>query len=136
MKNTTHGFVNQILLCLLVTIGFGGSIGVGTVWMRHQISATAKRNGELATEFKRLERLIDEKKTVIETEQAPDKLRTLNSVMRLGLVPMNEVPVWLVTENTTQRMAARANRDVLGDYVTTDRALPTAPPIAFKLAQR
>ena len=131
MKNTSHGFVNQILVCVLVTIGFGGSIGLGTVWMRHQISETANRNRELAAELKRIERLIDEKQTIIETEQAPAKLRALNDHMRLGLVLMNEVPVHLVSENITERMAARVHREIF-----TDRAPAAAPPIAIKIAQR
>ena len=131
MKNTTHGFANQILLCVLITIGCGGSLGLGTVWMRHQISATANRNRELAAELKRVERLIDEKQTVIETEQAPAKLRALNENMALGLVLMNEVPVYLVTEKVTERMAARAHREIF-----TDRAAPAAPPISVAIAQR
>lgn len=130
MKNSSPGFVNQLLVCLLVTIGVGGSVGLGTVWMRHQLSTTANRNRELAAELRRLERLIDERKTVIETEQAPDKLRALNASLRLGLVPMNEVHVHLVTESTTDRLVSRANRALL-----TDRAAPAAAPIAFTLAQ-
>jgi hypothetical protein len=131
MKKTSHGFANQILLCVLVTIGVGGTAGLGTVWMRHQISETANRNRVLAAELKRIERLIDEKQTVIETEQAPAKLRALNENMHLGLVLMNEVPVMLVTENITERMAARAHREII-----TDRAAPAAPPISLQIAQR
>jgi hypothetical protein len=131
MNYNSRGFVNQVLLCVLVTIGFGGSIGLGTVWTRHRISETANRNRELAAELKRIERLIDEKQTVIETEQAPAKLRALNDNMSLGLVLMNEVPVQTVTVNVTERMAARAHREIF-----TDRAPAATPPIAFKIAQR
>ncbi len=131
MKISSRGFVNQLLVGVLVTIGFGGTLGLGTVWMRHRISETANRNRELAAELKRIERLIDEKGTVIETEQAPAKLRALNEAMRLGLVLVNEVPVVLVTENVTERMAARAHREFFAD-----RGAPPAPPITFKLAQR
>jgi hypothetical protein len=127
MKKNSHAFVNQLLLCLLVTIGFGGSIGLGTVWMRHQISTTANANRALAAEYARIERLIDEKKTIIETEQSPDKLRTLNATMNLGLVDMTKIEVVHVTESTTDRMAAR-----LYDGRDTDRA-PAA--IRFVVAQ-
>jgi hypothetical protein len=131
MKKNSAAFVNQLLVCLLVTIGFGGSIGLGTVWMRHQISVTANANRALAAEFSRVERLIDEKKTVIETEQAPDKLRMLNVAMHLGLVPFSEVPVTHVPDNTTERLVRRAAALALD----TDRAVPAAAPIAFKVAQ-
>ena len=129
MKNDASAFVNQLLVCLLVTIGVGGSIGVGTVWMRHQISATARVNRELAAELARLERLIDEKKTIIETEQAPGKLRGLNVAMQLGLVPMNEITVLHVTENVVERLARRTNRDLFTD------AAGRPAPITFTIAQ-
>lgn len=130
MKNNSRAFANQLLLGLLVTIAFGGSIGLGTVWMRLQISTTANANRALKADWERIERLIDEKKTIIETEQSPDKLRALNAAMRLGLVPMNEVNVVHVTDNTTDRLAARVAREDAGD-----RAGPRPAPIAFKIAQ-
>ncbi|MSU49980.1 MAG: hypothetical protein EXS37_12990 [Opitutus sp.] len=130
MKNTSCASVHPLLLCALVTIGFGGSIAIGTVLMRHQISTTANVNRSLKSDWERIERLVDGKKTVVETELAPDKLRELNSSMRLGLVPMNEVSVVHVTDNTTARLAARAARDD-----STDRAGARAAPIAFRIAQ-
>jgi hypothetical protein len=126
MKTNSRAFVNHVLLGLLVTIGFGGSVGLGTVWMRHQISTTANANRLLAAEYTRIERLIDEKKTIIETEQSPDKLRTLNAAMNLGLVDMTQIQVVHVTENTTDRIAAR-----LYDVRDTDRA---PAPIRFTVA--
>ncbi len=131
MKNNSSAFVHQIVLCVLVTFAVAGSTGLGTVWMRHQISTTANANRLLAGELARIERLIDEKKTIIETEQAPDKLRALNASMRLGLVPMNEVHVEHVTENTADRLAQRAGRE----WISPDRAAPQ-PAVFIKFAQR
>lgn len=130
MKNNSQAFVNQLLVCLLVTIGFGGSIGLGTVWMRHQISTTARANRDLLAEITRLSRLIDEKTTLIESEQRPDELRRLNAEMRLGLVLKNEIPIEHVAEDPVQRLAARAHRNLL-----TDRAAEPAA-IVIKFAQR
>ena len=129
MKQAPSAFANQLLLCLLVTICVGGSIGLWTVWMRHQISVTAKTNRGLAVEFARLERLLDEKRTLAETEQAPDKLRALNTMMGLGLVPMNQIPVLHVTENVADRLARRTNRDLLTD------AAARPGVITFEVAQ-
>jgi hypothetical protein len=129
MKNNPSAFVNQLLVCLLVTICFGGSIGVGTVWMRHQISVTARLNRDLAAEIGRIERLVDEQKTTIETEQAPDKLRGLNAALQLGLVPMSEIPVVHVTENVADRLAFRSNQGLFAD------AAVRRAPITFTLAQ-
>ncbi|MBI5688506.1 MAG: hypothetical protein HZC55_00305 [Verrucomicrobia bacterium] len=129
MKKDSSAFANQLLVGLIVAICFGGSIGLGTVWMRHQISVTAKDNRDLAAQIARLERLIDEKKTIIETEQAPDKLRTLNVTLGLGLVPMTQIPVEHVTENVVERMARLAHRDLF-----TDAAARPAP-VTFRIAQ-
>ena len=128
MKKTPTAFANQLLLCVLVTFCTGGSIGLAAVWLRHQVSVTAKSNRDLAAEVARLERLIDEQKTLIETEQAPDKLRGLNASMRLGLVPMSELPVLQVTENVIERMARRAGRTPAGD------AARPAGTVTFRLA--
>jgi len=130
MKKNPSAFANQLLLCALVTLCTGGSIGLGTVWMRHQISVTAKVNRELGAEIARLERLFDEQKTIIETEQAPDKLRSLNTALQLGLVPMSEIPVRHVADNVVERMARRANRDLFTD------AVARSAPITFRIAQR
>lgn len=130
MKTNSSAFVHQLVLCLLVTFAVAGSTGLGTVWMRHQISTTANTNRLLAAELTRIERLIDEKKTMIETEQAPEKLRALNTGMRLGLVPMSEVHVEHVTENTADRLARRAGR-----FLETDRAA-AQPPVSIQFALR
>jgi hypothetical protein len=129
MKRNPSAFANQLLLCVLVTVCTGGSIGLGTVWMRHQISVTAKLNRDLGAEIARLERLLDEQKTIIETEQAPDRLRALNTTLRLGLVPMSEIPVLHVPDNVVERMARRANRELFTD--TAERAVP----VTFRIAQ-
>ena len=126
MRKDTSAFVNQLLVWLLVTIGLGGSAGLVTVWMRHQISATAKANRDLAAQLARYDRLIDETRTQIETEQASDKLRHLNTALGLGLVPMNQIPVVHVTDNVVERLARRANAGVLSDG-------PAAAPVRVSL---
>ena len=46
-KHVPHAFVNQLLVYALVLIGFGGSMGMGAVWLRHQMSVTAEANRRL-----------------------------------------------------------------------------------------
>ena len=128
MKKTPSAFANQLLLCVLLAFCTGGSIGLAAVWLRHQVSVTARANRDLAAEVARLERLIDERKTLVETEQAPGKLRGLNASLRLGLVPMSDLPVLQVTDNVIERMARRA---ASGPLIET--AAPPAP-VTFRLA--
>ncbi len=110
MRRNSQAFVNQLLVCLLVTMTFGGTIGLSTVWMRHQISLTAKANRAIAAEINEVNRKSDALEALIRTEQRPELLRQLNRSMGLGLVLMNEVPIEHVTENVNQQMVERANR--------------------------
>jgi hypothetical protein len=129
MKKNSQAFVNQLLVCLLVTITFGGSLGLGTVWVRHQMSVTAKANRALLAEISEVNRRSDDIEAHIRSEQRPELLRQLNLEFRLGLAPMNEVPVVHITENVTRRMVERANRWSYPEESGLD-------PITFKVAQR
>jgi hypothetical protein len=129
MQKNSQAFVNQLLVCLLVTIGFGGTIGLGTVWMRHQIAVTANTNRLLATKIDDVERKIEEMTTLLETEKRPEVLRQLNQEFRLSLVRIDEVPVTAAGTNPA-RMAQRSAK-ALGAG-TTEQA---EQPISFKLAQ-
>ena len=129
MKKNSRAFVNQLLICLLVMMTVSGSIGLGTVWLRHQNSLTAKANSALVARIAEVERRNDEMKTLIQSEQSPQILRRRNVEMRLGLAPMSEQPIVLVTENVTDRMVERANRGLFSDA-------PAAPVVTLKLALR
>lgn len=130
MKKNSQAFVNQLLVCLLVTIGFGGTIGLGTVWMRHQISVTANANRLLAAKIDEVERRIEEMTTRLETEKRPEVLRQLNSQFRVGLVRIDEVPVVNVTANPA-RLAERSDR--ASGAIPLERV---APPLVVKFAQQ
>lgn len=104
-----------------------GSIGVGTVWLRHQNSLTAKANSALVARFAEVERRNDEMKTLIQGEMRPDLLRRRNIEMGLGIVPMNELRIISVRENITDRMVERANRGLFTDT-------PAAPVVTLKFA--
>lgn len=128
MKKDSSAFVNQLVICVLVSMTLGGSIGLGTVWLRHQNSLTAKANTALVARIAAVERRSDEMKTLIQGEMRPELLRRRNVEMGLGLVPMNELPIVQVTENITDRMAERANRGLFTD-------VPVVPVVTVKLAQ-
>ncbi len=128
MKTTdTHAFVNQFLVWLLVAFTGTGSLGLGLVWMRHQISATANANRKLETRIADVQRHIDETTTKIEGEQSSDVLRRRNAEWHLGLAPRAETQLVHVTEDPVLRLAQRANRDLF-----TDRAVS----VSFQLAAK
>jgi hypothetical protein len=124
----THAFANQLLVCLLVTLSFSGVIGVGAVWLRHQISATANDNRRREARIAELERRIAETTTMIEGEQGSEALRRRNAEWKLGLVPASDAQVVRVTSDDLSRHAARRNREIFNDGL--------APAVTFQLAQR
>jgi hypothetical protein len=122
MRPNNHAFVNQFVIYTLVAICFSGSIGLGTVWMRHQISLTANANKELEMRLAELKRHLAETATAIETEQSPAVLMQRNTRMNLGLI---SPVVQSVAESPTQRLMGKNSRALLND-----RALP----VSFRLA--
>ena len=122
MKKNSHAFINQLLVCLLVTFCFSGSIGLGTVWMQHQKTLVANTNKELELRIAKVERHLAETAAVIETEQGPDLLHRRNEQLRLGMVQPAEANLIRITEDPELRLIAKTNRGLF-----TDEALPLSP---------
>lgn len=121
MKFTApHGFTHPLLIGLLATIGFGGSVGVGTVWMRHQVSVLADTNRDLEQQYREVERRLDDVRAQVESELSPDVLRARNQSMHLGLVELTEVPIDTVPFDPIPRLVAKANRRVLEREAVTN----------------
>ena len=125
--STSHGFINQLLVYTLVMICFSGSIGLGTVWMRHQISITANATKQLDARLSAIERQLTEATAAAETERDTNVLLRRNSEWKLGLVPPTQAQIVNVTEDPVIRLAAKRNRMLFGDQAAT---------VAFPLARR
>ncbi len=117
--SSSQGFVNQLLVYTLVMIGFSGSIGLGTVWMRHQISVTANSTKLLEARMAEVERHLAETATAAETERDPSILLRRNREWRLGLVPPDRTQIVHVGEDPVMRLAAKRNRGLFGDAAPT-----------------
>lgn len=114
-KSETHAFVNQLLVYTLVVIGFSGSIGLGTVWLRHQISLSANAARQLEARLNEVERHIAEKKTEIERAQSPAMLEYLNEHMQLGLQPPAPSQVQHIDADPVRHLVAKRNRALFAD---------------------
>lgn len=123
----TRAFANQLLVCFLVTVCCSGSVGMGIVWMRHQISVTANINRILAARIAEVERHCDQKRALVAAEQDPDVLRRRNAECNLGMEPERDQQIVRVTEDPVQRLVALRIRELS----TSDRALPV---VSFQLA--
>lgn len=125
--SSTHGFVNQLLAYTLVMIGFSGSIGLGTVWMRHQISITANANKVLDARIADVERHLAEATAASESERDTQVLLARNAEWKLGLVAPSQAQIVRVSEDPIMRLAAKRNRGLFGDAAPT-----VSVPIAFQ----
>lgn len=129
-KQSTHAFVNQLLIYTLVMICFSGSIGLGTVWLRHQISLTANNTKQLEQQIIEAERHLAELNTQITGEQSIDVLARRNTEWNLGLVLPKEPQVVRVAESPERRLASRNNAEVFApEAVLTG----TVTPVRFRL---
>lgn len=128
MKILSHqGFVNQLLIYTLVMIGFSGSIGLGTVWIRHQISITANTTKQLAVQIADVERRLAETTTAAESERDTNILLRRNAEWHLGLVPPAQEQIVHVPGDPVLRLAANRNRGLYRDSAVT---------VSFPLALR
>ena len=112
-RNQPHAFVNQILAYSLVAICLSGSIGLGTVWMRHQISIAANANKLLEAKIADIERRTEEVSAANAAERDPVSLNRRNAEWRLGLVAPEEARMRRVTEDAVGHL--RAGQNIFGE---------------------
>ncbi len=111
-KSDASAFINHILVYTLVMLVFTGSIGLGTVWLRHEISLVANRNQRLQTQLAQVQRNLDDCIAEIAAAQSTDNLIRLNSQWRLGLVQPQPQQSEYVRGDVEQWLAARRNQDL------------------------
>ncbi|MFM1851117.1 MAG: hypothetical protein RIS54_801 [Verrucomicrobiota bacterium] len=119
MKKDTQAFVNQLLVYTLVMFCFSGSIGLGTVWMRHQISLSANTAKVLEAKLTETERRINETRAAVERAQDPAMLKLLNDQWRLGLFPPEPQKTATIDVDPVMRLAAKHNRGLFTDGPST-----------------
>jgi hypothetical protein len=118
-KSGSQAFVNQFMVYALVAISATASVGLGTVWMRHQISVAANANKVLEASIADVERRVEEADAAIAAEQDPAVLNRRNAEWHLGLVPPGETQVRRVSEDPVMRLASIHNRKLFGEGPAT-----------------
>ena len=117
--NGSRAFVNHFMVYALVAICTSASIGLGTVWMRHQISVAANENKVLEAAVADLDRRIEETDAAIAAEQDPAVLNRRNTDWNLGLVAPVETQVRRISEDPVLRLASLHNRKLFGEVPAT-----------------
>lgn len=118
-RSDNRGFATQLMICLIVTIGYGGSIALTTVWMRHRNFTTAISNRHLAAQIADVNRRITEMTAELETAQSAEMLRYRNAEQRIGMAPATEAQVMRVSEDPVGRLAARLDHERLAAESTS-----------------
>lgn len=116
--------LNRLLLATLLLLAFAGSIGVATVWLRHQVSAVAEANKQTQTRIAEVQRRTAETNAEIASALNPERLLFQNQALRLGLDRPRE-----------QQVVAVADAEVLfASKRNADRLAPTVITVSFPLS--
>jgi hypothetical protein len=107
-----HAFVNRLIALTLLLLVFSGSLGLGAVWMRQELSQAANRSRSLEMKMANVERRLDEVNAEVAAAVNPDVLLQQNQFMRLGLVSPREIQVVRVGESPELRLASKRNREI------------------------
>ena len=126
-----HAFVNRLIALTLVLLVFSGSLGLGAVWMRQEISQAANRSRVLDLKMADVGRRLDEVNAEVATAVNPDVLLQQNQAMRRGLVSPREIQVKRVNESPELRLAAKHNIEVFS-LATASLSARSNPP-AFRV---
>jgi len=114
MKNSSAAFISPMLAYSLMAIGFTGSVGLGTVWTRRQISLLANDNKVLVAHIADFQRQCDEVKEEVAAAQSPAELERRNLQWNLGLVPPAQVR--RVTQDPEMLLARKRNGELYRDH--------------------
>ena len=117
---TAH--VNRLIALSQLLLIFSGTLGLGAVWVRQEISQTANRSRALVARVADVERRLDEVNASIAAAVNPDALLKQNEAMRLGLASPREIQVVRVEGSPELRLAAKRNREIFNLAAAGDTA--------------
>ncbi len=118
------GLVNRIIALTLLLLVFTGTLGLGAVWMRQEISSTANFSRTLEDRLTGVERRLDEVNAEVAAAVNPDALLRQNKFMNLTLVAPREIQVVRVEGSAELRLAAKRNREVFN--LSAEAATPNS----------
>jgi len=104
--------VNRLIAMAVMLLVFSGTLGLGAVWMRGEISRTANHSRALQGQITDVERRLDEVNAQVASAVNPDALLRRGQSMNLALASPREIQVVRVPESPELRLAAKRNRDV------------------------
>ncbi len=106
-----NAFVNKLVTLTLGLLIFAGTLGLGAVYVRQEIFATANRSRAVEHRLADIARRLDEVNAQVATALSPAELLRRNEAMRLGLTAPRELQVVRVEESPELRLASKRNRE-------------------------
>jgi hypothetical protein len=104
-----RAFVSQLMALTLLLLVFSGTLGLGAVWVRQEISGTANRSHVIETKIAAVERRLDEVNANVASALNVSALLQQNQVMLLGLTLPREPQIVRVDESPEVRLAIKRN---------------------------
>jgi hypothetical protein len=129
--SNSRAFVNQVVVGTLFAIGAGGSAGIGSVWMRHQISVTAQANKAIENRLVEVGRLTEQTSAWIAEEQDMTALLKRNAQWHLGLMPPQDGQVQTMPGDSEAYLIAKRDRGLFQDHGPLGDGLS---PVSFRVA--
>ena len=123
--------VNRIIFLTLCCLMLTGTLGLGAVWVRQEISQVANHSRSLQVKLEDVERRLDEVNAQVAAAVNPDTLLNRNRSMNLALAAPREAQVVRVGESVELRLAAKRNREIFS--VATASLELTGRSSAFQL---
>jgi frataxin-like iron-binding protein CyaY len=121
--------VNRVIFLTLMLLVFTGTLGLGAVWMRQEISQTANRSRALEDRLTDISRRMDEVNADVASAVNPDALLRQNESMRLALASPREFQVQRVSGSAELWLAAKRNREVFRVETASFAATASRQPI-------
>lgn len=126
-----NSLVNRIIAMILTLLVLSGTLGLGAVWMRQEISQTANRSRAYEGQITDVERRLDEVNAQVAAALNPDALLRQNQFMTLTLATPRELQVVRVSESAELRLATKRNREVFNLSAASTEGAPR--PAAFRV---
>lgn len=125
-KNSTPSVLwNRLLIATVMLLVFAGTIGLATVWLRHQVSEVAAANRNAQIRIADIDRRIAEANALVAASLSPDVLLRQNTRLHLGLVAPRENQIIRVDEEVEIRLASKRNAELY-----TTNLIPAFYPVS------
>ncbi len=119
-----NSLVNRVIAMTLALLVLSGTLGLGAVWMRQEISQTANRSRAYEGRVTDVERRLDEVNAQVAAALNPDALLRQNQFMNLALTTPREIQVQRISESAELKLATKRNREVFNLATASTEGAP------------